>query len=311
MGIEYLERWEINTEKWDNCVKGGNHVLAYALSGYLDGVCDQIEDYSKFSFEDDNLNQSEMLGQWGGLILNDYEAVFPLPWRQKMGLKYIFQPKFCQQLGLFGNPKSLTTEDFLKAIPKKFVKIHLQVNPYFGKPNKSQVKTNYILECPHVPEEKFNKDAIKNIKKCTEAGVFYKQPLKFSDVIKIYHDAWGDMSKFKWFDDYEGFELACINMEKEERTYSVIAKDESYELLGGAIFLISPNRIHYVCAGPTAEGRKIGIMHGIINHVATLFPNHEIDFEGSSIPSVAEFYKKFNPKNEPFYIIERNLLTNL
>ena len=93
--------------------------------------------------------------------------------------------------------------------------------------------------------------------------------------------------------------------------YPILAKSNDGTNLGGAIFLISPKRIHYVCAGPTQAGKEIGIMHGIINHVALQFPNHEIDFEGSSIPSVAQFYKKFGPINEPFYIIQRTLLSNL
>jgi len=311
MGIKYLERWEIDTVKWDNCVQSCQHSLAYALSGYLDGVCDNISDYSKFSFDDENQNTSEILGQWGGLVLNDYEAVFPLPWRQKFGLKYVFQPLFCQQLGLFGNPGSLNTEDFIRKIPKKFVKIHLQVHPFFGKPIGASSKINFILDCPHVPEEKFNKDALKNIKKCHEAEVVYRTPPQIADVLSIYNETWGSKTKLRWFDDYEGFETACMNMEREEKLFTILAKDQESNKLGAAIFLVSKKRIHYVCAAPTEMGKKLGIMHGIIAQASVQFPNHEIDFEGSSIPSVAEFYKKFNPINEPFYIIQRNLFTNL
>ncbi len=311
MGIYYLDRSQINTQKWDECIQNSQHILSYALSGYLDGVCDPISDYSKFNFDDEALNQSEIAGQWGALILNDYEAVFPLPWRKKYGLHYIYQPSFCQQLGLFGNPGNHTTEDFLRKIPKKFIKIHLQVHPFFGKPKNAQEKTNYILECPHLPEEKFNKDALKNVKRCLDAGVIYKKPYKLYDILKIYDDAWGEHNPFVWFNDYEGFEMACMNMEKEGKIYATIAKSQDGETLAGAIFLISPKRVHYVCAGPTNAGKELGIMHGIIHHVAMEFPNHEIDFEGSSIPSVAQFYKKFNPTNEPFYIIQRTLLSNL
>ena len=311
MGINYLERWEIDTVKWDKCVQRCQHSLSYALSGYLDGVCDNISDYSKFNFDDENQNTSEILGQWGGLVLNDYEAVFPLPWRQKLGIYYIFQPLFCQQLGLFGNPGSFTTEDFLKKIPKKFLKIHLQVHPFFGKPKGAIDKTNYIIDCPHLPEDKFNKDALKNIKKCKEAEVIYRQPPQIVDVLRMYHQTWGEKAKLTWFDDYEGFENACINMDKEEKLFTVMVKDKESNKLGSAVFLISSKRIHYVCAAPTELGKKLGIMHGIIAHAAEQFPEHDIDLEGSSIASVAEFYKKFNPINEPFYIIQRNLFTNL
>ncbi len=311
MGIKYLKRWEIDTIKWDRCVLSSTHSLSYALSGYLDGVCDSISDYSKFNFDDDNQNTSEILGQWDALVLNDYEAVFPLPWRKKFGLHYIFQPLFCQQLGLFGNPGAFSIDDFIRKIPVKFIKIHLQIHPFFGKPKGASLKTNFILDCPHVPNEKFNKDALKNIKKCQETELFFRTPPQVSDVLSLYNDTWGYKAKLKWFDDYEGFETACINMIREEKLFTTLVKDNEGNKLGAAIFLISPKRIHYVCAAPTEMGKKLGIMHCIIAHTAEKFPEHEIDFEGSSIPSVAEFYKKFNPLNEPFYIIQRNLLTNL
>ena len=309
MGITYLERWQIDTQKWDQCILSSTHSLSYALSGYLDGVCDPITDYSNIEFE--NENDSELYGQWGALILNDYEAVFPLPWRKKYGIHYVFQPSFCQQLGLFGNPGILTSEDFLKVIPRKFIKIHLQIHSFFGQPKNAKEKTNFILKCPHLPEDCFNKDALKNIKRTEEAEVYYKKPYKIVDILKIYDDAWASLNSMVWFNDYEGFEAACLNLEKQDLIYPILAKSNDGTNLGGAIFLISPKRIHYVCAGPTEAGKEIGIMHGIINHVAKEFPNHEIDFEGSSIPSVAQFYKKFGPINEPFYIIQRTLLSNL
>lgn len=309
MVITYLERWQIDTKKWDQCVLSSKHSLSYALSGYLDGVCDPITDYSNIQFE--NEFDSELFGQWGGLILNDYEAVFPIPWRRKYGIYYVYQPNFCQQLGIFGDPKHFEIEDFLRAIPWKFLKIHLQVHRFCGRPIGSKEKTNFVLKAPHVPENCFNKDALKNVKRILESNVIYKKPHKIVDILKIYNDAWAELNDFVWFNDYEGFEAACIQMDKQNRLYPVLAKSEDGETLGGAIFLISNKRIHYVCAGPTAAGKEIGIMHGIIHHVALEFPDHAIDFEGSSIPSVAQFYQKFGPKNEPFFIIQRNLLTNL
>ncbi len=62
-----------------------------------------------------------------------------------------------------------------------------------------------------------------------------------------------------------------------------------------------------MCAAPTVEGKKHGIMHGIIAHAMENFPDHTIDFEGSQIESVAAFYQKFGSKNLPYYRIERTL----
>ncbi len=40
-------------------------------------------------------------GQWDALVLDDYQAVMPLTWRSKFGIRYLYQPAFTQQTGIF------------------------------------------------------------------------------------------------------------------------------------------------------------------------------------------------------------------
>ncbi|MDP4600608.1 MAG: hypothetical protein NWS84_05650, partial [Polaribacter sp.] len=77
--ILYLKRAALDVEKYDLCIENSIQSRIYAFSWYLDIVADH----------------------WDVLVLNDYEAVMPLPWKKKFGLKYITQPYFCQQLGIF------------------------------------------------------------------------------------------------------------------------------------------------------------------------------------------------------------------
>ena len=106
--IQYIKHENLDTEKWDRCIKRAVNSLPYAFSWYLDVVC----------------------AQWDALVLNDYEAVFPLPYKQKLGISYLYTPFWVQQLGLF----SLTCEalersdDFVKAIPKHFRYVDLNMN---------------------------------------------------------------------------------------------------------------------------------------------------------------------------------------
>jgi hypothetical protein len=56
-------------------------------------------------------------------------------------------------------------------------------------------------------------------------------------------------------------------------------------------------------------GRAIGIMHGIINWVIQKYEGENVllDFEGSSIPSVASFYKKFGATEFPYFVFQRGV----
>ena len=97
--IRYLRRQDIDPAKWDACLDRAPNGLIYGRSFYLD----------------------QMAMRWDGLVLNDYEAVMPLPWNKKWGFYYCYQPYFCTALGVFGEePRALPVTAFLEAIPKKF-----------------------------------------------------------------------------------------------------------------------------------------------------------------------------------------------
>ncbi|PHX92186.1 MAG: hypothetical protein CK532_04235 [Flavobacteriales bacterium] len=321
--ICYVSNNRINKDKWNCCVSAGKPNLAYAHSNYLDVVCK---------------------GEWDALIYGDYEAVFPLPIKKKWGLQYIVQPAFCQQLGAFGNDEHIGTEAFIKRIPWRFVRVRLQLNPYFAlkdipigidgtaifhtqKPNRMflsslikhfiqrgvlQQKDNFIL--PLLVVNPFNKDAQKNIKALESLEIRYKKnEIGYQEVIQTYRTAWGHLNPDISQKTYDNFAMACHKIELN--AFTVSAHSENDELLGAAIFLSTqgnenePGYLHYVCAGPTVKGKTLGIMHGILNHVIQSFKNRNmvLDFEGSSIESVAAFYKKFNAQNAPFWVLKRGI----
>ena len=100
--IQYLKRNQLDIIKYDNCIELSLNSRIYVFSWYLDIVSDN----------------------WDVLVLNDYEAVMPLPWRQKYFIKYVYPPAWTQQLGVFSNSKinADLVKQFVKSIPKKFKK---------------------------------------------------------------------------------------------------------------------------------------------------------------------------------------------
>ncbi|HEU0112812.1 MAG TPA: hypothetical protein VFQ73_18195, partial [Flavisolibacter sp.] len=61
--IQYYPGKSINKQAWDKCISNASNGLIYACSTYLDTMSDN----------------------WDALVLNNYEAVMPLPWRKKYG----------------------------------------------------------------------------------------------------------------------------------------------------------------------------------------------------------------------------------
>ena len=303
MSIQYVDHHQIDPTKWDSAILRSPHPLAYGLFEYLNAVCES---------------------QWDALIYNDYEAVFPLPFKKKFGIKYIIQPVFCQQLGAFGSNVNVSTHHFLSAIPKRFLRVRLQLNPYFDQTNevesiqtkpagiiassrKLTTKTNMTIQLSQPLD--YNKDCKKNLHRLAELPIEYKiNAISIREAIDTYRKAWGKQNPEIEDEHYQLFANACT----EKLSFTVTAHHQKEgDLLGAAIFLITPENtkrsLHYVCAGPTEAGKSIGVMHGIIDFILNRYKGENMlfDFEGSSIASVASFYKKFGANEEPFFCFNR------
>ena len=303
MSIQYVDHHQIDPTKWDSAILRSPHPLAYGLFEYLNAVCES---------------------QWDALIYNDYEAVFPLPFKKKFGIKYLVQPVFCQQLGAFGSNVNVSTHHFLSAIPKRFLRVRLQLNPYFDQTNevesiqtkpagiiassrKLTTKTNMTIQLSQPLD--YNKDCKKNLHRLAELPIEYKiNAISIREAIDTYRKAWGKQNPEIEDEHYQLFANACT----DKLSFTVTAHHQKEgDLLGAAIFLITPENtkrsLHYVCAGPTEAGKSIGVMHGIIDFVLNRYQGENMlfDFEGSSIASVASFYKKFGAIEEPFFCFNR------
>jgi len=277
---------------WDACILRSCRPLVYAGSTYLNAICNQ---------------------NWDALVYGDYEAVFPLPVKRKWGIGIVYQPFFCQQLGLFA-PKGfpLGYADFLNAIPRRFLKVGLHLNPEFSLPDTVIQRCNLLLDLNRPYEninEGYNTDARKNLRKCSDAGISVESCTDFGAAIALYREVWGPLNLVLKAFHYQSFENACkaLQLTDDALCFRAVQGDK---VLAYAIFLLSPKYLHYVCAAPTPEGRKLGVMHAVIDHIAKTktLQGFSLDFEGSEIPEVAAFYKKFGAMEERYGVFDRSIL---
>lgn len=283
----------IDMAAWDLCISRSCRPLVYAGSTYLNAICNH---------------------SWDALIYGDYEAVFPLPVKHKWGMSVVYQPFFCQQLGLFA-PKDfpLSYSDFLRAIPRRYVKVALQLNPSFSLPDMVNQRCNLLLDLNRPYEtiyKSYNKDARKNLRKCSDAGITVESCTEFDEAISLYKEVWGPLNPVLKTQHYQSFENAyrALQLSGEALCFRAGIVDK---VLAYAIFFRSPQYLHYVCAAPTAEGRKVGVMHAVIDTIAKTNCTQDlyIDFEGSELPEVAAFYRKFGATEEPYGAFHRSIWT--
>lgn len=284
--IIYVKRSNIDIDKYNNCIANSSQCRVYAYSWYLDVVADN----------------------WGALILGDYQAVMPLPWKKKYMLKYVSQPYFCQQLGVFSLNK--LTEEMMsliaKSIPKSFVKINLQFNSFSNINSLKLIpKENYILNLNkeyNLLKKQFSKGRKHAIK------VSEKLELRITEIhIKEIFEVTKKYYSKELFIEKQFQILSDLYLNFSNKIKVLGVFNAHGELLGGAFFLLDDFRITYLYSSFTDKGKKAQASSALINFVIQSYANQNLilDFEGSIIYGIASFYRSFGAKKEDYYAYKR------
>lgn len=294
MEMQYLEREKIQEEQWNACIERSSHPLVYGYSWYLDAMTEQ----------------------WGALILGDYQAVFPLVYRKKYGIYYLYQPFFTQQLGLFNTleKNNISIDAVLHQIPKKFkfwdIQVHGEIVPktHFYIP-----KTTFHLSLNHPYEflaKQYNKDARKSIRKANAEHWKLKESQDLHTILNDYQLAYGDLNNKIESHQYLQFKKAIEEGLKRGKVHCYFLLDANEKRMASGVFFRSKNMLHYNLGAPTTIGRSQNAIHILLDEIIKLNANKDLilDFEGSEIPSVAYFYKKFGVTPYTYYHIKNNRL---
>ena len=285
MEIKYTTYKNIDKAKWDNCILNATNHLIYAEAWYLDIVCPE---------------------NWNALILNDYEAVMPLPLKSKMGLTYVQQPIWTQQLGVFSTLKvtEQLTKTFLQAIPKKMVMVSLNLNEINLVSNIELVsKTNLILDLNNSYEtlkSNFSSNTKRNINKANKGGLAFD--LNSKDVNGFF-----DFFKSNIQNTISDTELnILINLVEfsinNNKGFLALVMQEN-EIVAASFMLKSNKRIIYRTGTSNQKGKQLKAMFLLVNELIQQHANSncKLDFEGSEIKGVARFYKGFGSQNTPYF----------
>ncbi|MCK5815899.1 MAG: hypothetical protein KAH07_08140 [Flavobacteriaceae bacterium] len=290
--IKYIKRGEIDEEKYNACIGNAINSRIYAYSWYLDIVADN----------------------WDALVLNDYEAVMPLPWRRKYFIKYVYPPCWTQQLGVFSSDKisNELVQQFIKSIPRKFKKVTIQFNS--GNPIAERNVTeriNYVLDLNKPYEELvkgYNKLRKRQIKKNRISRLKIENCLKPKLLIDLFK-AEEKYEKMHTDKDFEKLEKLMTTVEVSKKGGVVGCFSEGY-LCGGLFYLNDSNRITYLFSGLNNVGRENNGMTLLINKIINENSGLDcvLDFEGSMNEGISKFFKSFGGHQENYYQLTQRVL---
>lgn len=282
--IKHLPHNKIDKSRWDECIRHSFNGNIYAWSWYLDIVHPQ----------------------WEALVENDYERVMPLTGNRKLGINYLFQPFFTQQLGVFSTShlNEDIIQDFIDAIPQKYRLTEIRLNAYN--------KVNYEIDCfkRHRNIEldliynyqsiynNYSSNTKKNLKKANKNILYINRELNPELVIKLFRDNKGKDIKH-WKDkEYQRLLTLIDTAIEKECCFVYGVDDENNDTIAGAVFMVSHDKITFLFSGFDKNNKHKNAWTFLIDSVIREFSEMPFifDFEGSDNEGLARFYKGFGGK---------------
>ncbi len=293
MDIKYFQNKEIDRNKWDACIQSSLQQMPYAYSWYLDIAADN----------------------WDAVVVNNYEAVFPLPWKKKWGVRYVYPPFFIQQLGLFSSKDYDYTviDSVLKEVTKHFKFMELYLNCFDEPSCEVVLRKNFELNLNASISDlrqNYSENTRRNIKKAEGVSLHIQKAIFAGKIIEMFKKGRGAQLKTLDNDDYKRFEkiLQACEQRSAVQLYEVYTLEG--ELCAGACLLKTASRLVFIFSGNTDEGRKSGAMHFLIDYMIKEYAGREMifDFEGSNDENLARFYQSFSAENKPYSFVKINNL---
>lgn len=294
MPLILLKYNEINKAKWDECIENAKNALIYACSFYLD-----------------NITQNT----WQAIIEGDYEAVMPICSRKKYGIEYLYQPPFAQQGGIF-SAKEITKSSYLGFIEFlqqnfRFVEINLNYGNIF-EGNKLNHANNFILDLSlnyTSTCNNYKNNFTKNIKRAAQQNFTYKEETSYKAFIQLYKKLYAArMPQIKEY-DYEALAKNCEKLQGANNLVlrKAIAGSETY---AAAILLKHKNRLYNIASSVTEAGKHSRANYFLFDNIIKEFSGQQLimDFEGSDIQGIADFYRSMGAVNQPYPTLKYNNL---
>ena len=282
--IKFLQHTEIDKVKWNQSLEATLTPRIYAYSWYLDIVSPN----------------------WCALIEDDYKSIFPVPIQKKLGIFYISQPLFTQQLGLLSSENSTYVDAFLSAIPKKIWMRSLQIH---NRLDNVKIKDNFELDISADIEKirkKYSQNVKRNLKKAQKKNLEIKE-CSNDLLIQLFKQNKGKEVKELDKKAYAILSGLLEKMQQKEKgkCFGVYKKEQ---LISAAFFSNCLGRSIYLFSASNSSAKEIGANHFLIDNYIAKYKKDSLilDFEGSMIPSLARFYASFGADKKKYSLINKN-----
>lgn len=283
--VQIIPSTAIDIQRWNTLIEQSVNGLMYAQYAYL----------------------NTMTNNWEAIVLDDYRAVWPLPYRKKWGFKYYYMPAFIQQLGLIGKIQEDDINTCINLIQKEVSLADLQLN--FSNDavsiSEKQNRTNFIIDLNQSFESILSNcqpPFSSTYQKLTsQSNLVFTSTDDYESIIDTYYTLYQSKHQSLHADDIARFKQLVIHYFNAGQCKAHIIQSGNI-LYAASILLLDTKRIYNILNLLTEQGRKTQANYLLYGAILTKYSGQNLlfDFEGSDLPGVKAFYAKMQPMNQPY-----------
>ncbi len=291
--IRHIKREDINIQKWDACILSSTSPQIFGCSFYLDVCCPS----------------------WSALVLNDYEAVFPIYIKEKYFIKHITQPYFVRHFGVYTTNALKDIKPWVEALSKlvRYININIFNNTSSSLGELKATEKIYQTLCLHNNYESLrNNYSVSHVRKLKKIAPLETELVDISDnsiYIKEFTKTVSEKN-LNYSDSHLSTLLKLMN--ELPKHCKVISKGIilNGKLVAGAYFVQYNNRLLYLKGFRKFNTENDGGMFLLFDNIIKANCNQDciLDFGGSNDTNVRQFFKGFGAEDSVYLHLEKNEL---
>ncbi|MFN8153597.1 MAG: hypothetical protein U0Y08_04825 [Bacteroidia bacterium] len=291
-----LKRTEIDDAQWNACVDSSPDGHAFFYTWYLDSV----------------------MPGWSAMVEGDYQSIFPVTKKKKLGISYLLQPIFSRYTGYL-SPDGFDTEKataMLQQLSENTKYIDIALHERHAGAVSSFTEEQRVfqrLDLSRSYEEiqsGYSDNLIRNLKKAVKHQLELSKGILPHEIVDGFRRHQKEVSKQFTGSNYKTL-LHLMRKADEHHaavTLGVISREK--ELLAAACFIKTGNTLLYLKGFSSEEGKTKGAMHFLFDHIIqqNAVRMNWLDFGGSNLKNVARFYQSYGARDVVYLRIRKNNL---
>ena len=286
--IRRVKYHEIDFEKYELCIENSVQRKYAATKNFLDIVAGK---------------------NWEIIVLDDYEAVMPITFVVKYGIRFVLNPKLCQQLGIYSREDSVEINDlFFKFFQKKYRIFYYPFNDCNVFSEQLPRRNNFII-FPDEYENVYQKYSPKRKRKI-------RQEPEIKENSKIIRQLGFDKVKNFIIENMLGAKANSNDIHDFIALFKAFFDSGKLDFMG---YYYHDELINLLAV---YHDEKTNVLLGTINDhqfmkisgASVLFDEYlketiaqkAFDFEGGDIPNIEEFFRGFRPELKTYPYIQNS-----